>query len=716
MIDEYELVAPHPAPVRVLERFVASSGAKVLLTGRERPDWVTPRDLLYGDAFELRASALSMTNDEASQVLEHAGHFSAGLVALADGWPAVIGLAALLPGEVNPTSDAPPALFDYVAQELFDELEPEVQKHLVLLSVPSTLTPTLVQAVLGEDAEGVLRDGTRVGFVTEREPNELEIHPLCRAFLERKMWDVGVSKEQIDTLTLSLIDGGQWDDAFEAIRAFDLDERLPLLIERALRRLLAEGRRAAVERWTAWADEKQLASPELALAQAETYFRRGSWGLSESLAIASARSVASQDLRAQAHLCAGSAAHHLDEVERAWSHYGKAAASDSPPDVRRRALWGRFAASYWTKQPHYDRALTDLREAIDPSPEHQLRLRQADLVVAMRDGDLTDVLGGARAAEDLLSHIEDPLVRCSFLNHLAYALGVASRYTEAEASATRHIDEATRFRLSFSLPTALVNLAMAKVGLGSYASAAALIDESEREDATRDSFLDVQRKIVRACISLSREEPARAQAILSATDTEGVRADILGEAIATRALAEACCNRHAAAEESLHAAQRLVSDLRGQVMISCTQAIIVLGSSPSLASQKLKDLATTILRTGCFDSAICAMRAAPRLLTAAAQDDAMKGVVAIAASRSRDAALAAAIGAPRAKRSTTTLSTREQEVLHLAAEGFHNDEIAQRLFISPKTVKTHLQNIYKKLEVASRTEAAMKAKAAGLLG
>src|SRR4051812_18494292 len=207
VIDEYELVSPHPAPVRVLERFVAGSGAKVLLTGRERPEWVTPRDLLYGNAFELRASALSMTLDEASQVLDHAGRFSAGLVALADGWPAVIGLAALLPGEVNPTSDAPPAVFDYVAQELFDELEPDVQKHLVLLSVPSTLTPALVQAVLRDDAERVLRESTRVGFVTEREPNELEIHPLCRAFLERKIWDVGVSKEQIDKLAVSLIGG-----------------------------------------------------------------------------------------------------------------------------------------------------------------------------------------------------------------------------------------------------------------------------------------------------------------------------------------------------------------------------------------------------------------------------------------------------------------------------------------------------------------------------
>src|SRR4051812_365527 len=227
VIDEYELVAPHPGPARVVERFVAGSGARVLITGRERPGWVTPRALLYGDAFELRAAALSMTFEEASQVLSHAVHPSAALVALADGWPAVIGLAALLPGEVNPRSDEQPALFHYVAQELFDELSPDVQRHLVLLSVPATLTPPLVQAVLADDAKLVLRDSTRVGLMSAREPNEIEIHPLCRAFLQRKLWDVGVSSEQIDRLTLSLIEGEQWDDAFEAIRAFGLEDRLP---------------------------------------------------------------------------------------------------------------------------------------------------------------------------------------------------------------------------------------------------------------------------------------------------------------------------------------------------------------------------------------------------------------------------------------------------------------------------------------------------------
>ncbi len=63
----------------------------------------------------------------------------------------------------------------------------------------------------------------------------------------------------------------------------------------------------------------------------------------------------------------------------------------------------------------------------------------------------------------------------------------------------------------------------------------------------------------------------------------------------------------------------------------------------------------------------------------------------------------------------TLLSDRELEVLHLLTAGCSNSEIAARLFITVGTVKRHVNNIYDKLDVRSRTQAAAKARALGLL-
>lgn len=61
------------------------------------------------------------------------------------------------------------------------------------------------------------------------------------------------------------------------------------------------------------------------------------------------------------------------------------------------------------------------------------------------------------------------------------------------------------------------------------------------------------------------------------------------------------------------------------------------------------------------------------------------------------------------------LSEREAEILDLVAQGMRNKEIAQRLSIAEKTVKNHVSNILKALQVNSRTEAAMKAVKARLV-
>jgi ATP/maltotriose-dependent transcriptional regulator MalT len=61
------------------------------------------------------------------------------------------------------------------------------------------------------------------------------------------------------------------------------------------------------------------------------------------------------------------------------------------------------------------------------------------------------------------------------------------------------------------------------------------------------------------------------------------------------------------------------------------------------------------------------------------------------------------------------LSKRELEVLQLMADGLSNQEIAERIFISLNTVKTHSAQIFEKMEVKRRTQAVDMAKKLGLI-
>lgn len=60
------------------------------------------------------------------------------------------------------------------------------------------------------------------------------------------------------------------------------------------------------------------------------------------------------------------------------------------------------------------------------------------------------------------------------------------------------------------------------------------------------------------------------------------------------------------------------------------------------------------------------------------------------------------------------LTPRELEVLTLIAAGYRNREIAEQLFISEKTLSNHISSIFSKLHVTHRTEAALRAREAGL--
>ena len=69
----------------------------------------------------------------------------------------------------------------------------------------------------------------------------------------------------------------------------------------------------------------------------------------------------------------------------------------------------------------------------------------------------------------------------------------------------------------------------------------------------------------------------------------------------------------------------------------------------------------------------------------------------------------------QAKADELTLTPREIEVLGLLAEGLSNKEMAERLFVSENTIKTHCSRVFDKLGAGRRTQAVQKGKQFGLI-
>ena len=73
------------------------------------------------------------------------------------------------------------------------------------------------------------------------------------------------------------------------------------------------------------------------------------------------------------------------------------------------------------------------------------------------------------------------------------------------------------------------------------------------------------------------------------------------------------------------------------------------------------------------------------------------------------------VAAPPPVDDSPGLTRREVEILRLVAEGHSNSQLAKMLWVTEQTVKFHLSNIYRKLDVANRTEASRWAQLHGLL-
>jgi LuxR family maltose regulon positive regulatory protein len=232
VIDDFHLTMDSEVSSLFFERFEAETGMRILLTSRRRPSWVTARRLLYGDVYELGQTALAMTEDEANQVLGHStGRSAGGLVALAEGWPAVIGLAAYAKAPTPSVGVVPEALYDYFAEELYQKTRADTRSRLSMLAAIPSLTRDFTTDVFGgADSERLLVEASRLGFVAARQGGTFEMHPLLRAFLVSKFNEAtprAFRQDAIRKIFDACVARRAWDDAYAVITATNAVELVP---------------------------------------------------------------------------------------------------------------------------------------------------------------------------------------------------------------------------------------------------------------------------------------------------------------------------------------------------------------------------------------------------------------------------------------------------------------------------------------------------------
>ena len=185
VIDDYQEIFGAEDAEHLVAPSAAAAPIQLLIASRQRPSWVTARRILYDEVLELNQTTLAMDASEASKVLAGRSPPSAsGLVALANGWPAVIGLASVTSAEIEDREQLPEALYRFFAEEVFEALDDEVKAGLATLAVAPILDRELATELLGERVESVCGAAIGVGVLVERgsEPRVAS----ARSFIPRR--------------------------------------------------------------------------------------------------------------------------------------------------------------------------------------------------------------------------------------------------------------------------------------------------------------------------------------------------------------------------------------------------------------------------------------------------------------------------------------------------------------------------------------------------
>jgi LuxR family maltose regulon positive regulatory protein len=720
VIDDYHLVA-NSAPVEDFFDWLLTLAPqlRVLVTSRRRPRWASARRILYGEITEFGRDQLAMNAEEAGRVLgdDRSSESVRALVTQAEGWPALIGLAALTASREIPGERVSEALYRYFAEEVVRREAPEVERFMLLASVPATVDARIAREVLGvEDPEPTLAGLVEEGLLHPA-GEQFRFHPLLRSFLRQRL-----ETEEPDfyrRLAHGAVEDARnterWEDAFEIAVEMDSLDLAGQVLEQATAELLAAGRIEILERWLDECGPAAVQQAGAVLARVEILTRHGR--LKEAAGIAGHlcnELCPDEARRSRAEYLAGRAYHLMSKESMALEYHTRARLSAANPQDLSNALWGAYLAAVELGLPEAPDYLNELEALALPDLGFRLRVATGRMASAASGGSLRGISDVFEPLLPVVGHVNDPMVETSFLTRAAEIEVLRGRYAAAHSFSSQALDLAEKLHLAFAEPLCLIPLIAAEIGLRRFASARdKLFLLSNHSLSSEDPYLQLSTQILKLKLRASDPRSSREHGYYDVDET--VHSASRGEHFALLALEAATRGDYENVDALARRATETSSAVEARFYSSFAQAIVARKCGQNLEAVK-RTVAALVRETDeneMLDAVVLACRADPELPKMLLEFPDARRIVGQTLLSSGDRSLAERAGILDRtgvnSHPGTVLTPREIEVLELLTRGLSNAAIASELVISVSTAKVHVHHVLAKLGVKTRLQAVLKA-------
>lgn len=708
--DDYQELMTSPQAERAVELFVSRSAANVFITSRARPSWATARGILYGEILELGRRDLAMTASEVRATISGPEGGSATILEAADGWPALVGLAALHEGIDLPIDRISDEIFEYLAEEVLGQASVAAREAFTTTAFASAGHTDILRVLYpADEANEIEAEAVRAGLLVAGPSGNLEVHPLLQRVLRRICVSRGAAYVESATKRLWAIyaASGSWDDAFELVVLAQSPGLLEELIERAFTELLERGRLGTLRAWIAHAKKEGVDSASLRLAEAEIELRSGLLRRAETLAVGAAEAMGEGDrLRARAWYVAGQSAHLQGQERRALKHFAAAGLADPDPELLEMIRWGELVTSVDLEDPAARQIVERIARSGADTAESIVLRANALLLYSLRAGGVSEAITAGHAAAQVVDLIPSAFRRTGFWSAYAGALAVGAEYGLAERAATAFMDDVRANRIAFAVPHAYAALALAQLGQRSFEQARQSLEASiDAGLELNDQHAVANGRAIMGRLLMSVGRPDEAvEAMRGPALRDSISPGMTSELLATRALALARLG-DTRYRELAEEAESLSTQVETRVLVPVAHAVFGSVTNEKALGEMARSAVDAAAELGSWDCFVVGYRAHPAFLIPLRGTECASYVLAVM-ERASDLALARKVGLARTAKGPGALSPREAEIHSLVSAGLTNAEIAARLVISESTVKLHVHHVFEKLGVRTRAAAA----------